>query len=171
MSKQKQIAFLKLYEPVHTKFEKFCRARVYGKMEYSDLMNETLLVAYEKFDAIKNKSAFLSFLCGVSIRILANDNRKMSESEKLDNLVVKDSNSNTDKDINVSMLYEALALLPAEQHEALILFEILGFSIKEIKSIQKVSESAVKQRLRRGRLRLTEILTFESKHKRGEVKL
>ncbi|MGK0286075.1 MAG: DNA-directed RNA polymerase specialized sigma24 family protein, partial [Salibacteraceae bacterium] len=32
------------------------------------------------------------------------------------------------------------------------------------------SESAVKQRLRRGRMRLKEILTFESEYKTTEVK-
>lgn len=170
MSKRKQIAFLKLYEPVHIKFEKFCRARVYGKMEYSDLMNETLLVAYEKFDSIKNKASFLSFLFGVSIRLLANDNRKMTENNELKESNVPDSNANTDKDANVSMLYEALALLPNDQQEGLILFEIVGFSIKEIMVIQNSTESAVKQRLRRGRIKLTEILTFESEYKRGEVK-
>jgi len=171
LSKEKQIAFLKLYEPIHAKFEKFCRARVYGRMEYSDLMNETLLVAYSKFDSIKNKTSLLSFLCGTAIKLLANDNRKLKPKQISDakQLIVIDTNANTDKDLNVSLLYKAMDFLPVEQKECLILFEILGFSIKEIIEIQNSSESAVKQRLRRGRLRLNEILTFESKHKRGEV--
>ena len=171
MSKKKQIAFLKLYEPIHAKFEKFCRARVYGRMEYSDLMNETLLVAYTKFDSIKIKTSLLSFLCGTAIKLLANDNRKLKPNNILDEnqLVIIDSNANTDKNVNIRLLYEALSFLPNDQKECLILFEILGFSIKEIMDIQVVSESAVKQRLRRGRIRLGEIVKFESKHKRGEV--
>ncbi len=140
-------------------------------MEYSDLMNETLLVAYSKFDSIKNKTSLLSFLCGTAIRLLANDNRKLKTKNLLDDkqLIVIDTNANADKDVNVSLLYKAMDFLPVEQKECLILFEILGFSIKEIVEIQNVSESAVKQRLRRGRQKLSEILTFESKHKRGEV--
>ena len=54
--KKKQEKFLQLYEPIHDRFERFCRARVYGKsceMEYSDLINETLLVAFEKTDTLK----------------------------------------------------------------------------------------------------------------------
>jgi DNA-directed RNA polymerase specialized sigma24 family protein len=59
-------------------------------------------------------------------------------------------------------LYEALAQLPHEQRESIILFEISGFSIQEITVIQNASESAVKQRLKRGREKLMEILTYES---------
>lgn len=173
MSKSKQIEFLKLYEPVHERFEKFCRARVYGEMEYSDLMNETLLIAFSKFNDLKSKTSFLSFLFGVSIRLLANQNRKSKGKERIDvnELVIPDLNANTDENADVTMLYEALSLLPSDQKESLILFEIVGYSIKEIMAVQNSSESAIKQRLRRGRLRLTEILTFESKHKRGEVKV
>ena len=172
MSKQKQIEFLSLYEEVHLKFEKFCRARVYGEMDYKDLMNETLLVAFEKFDAIENKASFLSFLFGTSIRILANNNRKKRESLVANELAynaVIDSNQDTEKNANIYMLYKALSLLPNDQKECLILFEINGFSIKEITKIQNTSESSVKQRLRRGRIKLKEILTFESEHKIGEV--
>jgi RNA polymerase sigma-70 factor (ECF subfamily) len=48
-NKQQQ-HFLKLYEPLHERFERFYRARVFGKMEYhylmNDLMNDTLLIAF-----------------------------------------------------------------------------------------------------------------------------
>ena len=67
------------------------------------------------------------------------------------------------------MLHKALAILPENQKECIILFEISGFSIKEIMAIQNVSESAVKQRLKRGRAKLVEILTFESDYKKMEV--
>ena len=62
-----------------------------------------------------------------------------------------------------------MSLLPEEQKEAVILFEISGFSIKEICEIQQAGESAVKQRLKRGRQKLTEILTFESEFKTGRA--
>ncbi|PIZ05301.1 MAG: RNA polymerase subunit sigma-24, partial [Flavobacteriales bacterium CG_4_10_14_0_8_um_filter_32_5] len=52
----------------------------------------------------------------------------------------------------------------------IVLFEITGFSIKEIMEIQNSSESAVKQRLKRGREKLVELLTFESDYKTKEVK-
>lgn len=170
--KAKQNHFLKLYEPVHDRFERFCRARVYGDMEYTDLMNETLLVAFQKMDSLKSEQAFLSFLIGISVRILANNNRKKKEETIIDgsNFDVQDVNAQTERDAEVHLLHKALALLTDEQKECLILFEISGFSIKEIMKIQDASESAIKQRLKRSRIRLTEILTFESNYYKEEVK-
>jgi RNA polymerase sigma factor (sigma-70 family) len=172
MSKTKQQQFLKLYEPIHDRFERFCRARVYGNMEFRDLMNETLLVAYQKMDTLKSTAAFLSFLIGISVRILSNNNKKKQEDSLIEQSTAfsyEDVNANTERDAETYLLHKALALLPEDQREALVLFEISGFSIKEVAVIQQASESAIKQRLKRGREKLTEILTFESSYKTGEV--
>lgn len=171
MSKTKQEQFLELYEPIHDRFERFCRARVYGDMDYRDLMNETLLVAFGKFESIRSSKSFLSFLFGISVRVIANNHRK-NKTERLNEnaLNYMDQNANTQLDVDVHFLHQALAQLNEEQRECLILFEISGFSIKEIMEIQAASESAVKQRLKRGRENLLELLTFESSIKSGEVR-
>jgi RNA polymerase sigma-70 factor (ECF subfamily) len=62
MTSKKQKHFLKLYQPVHARFEKFCRARAFGDMPYEDLINDSLLIAFKKMEEIKNEKAFLSFL-------------------------------------------------------------------------------------------------------------
>ena len=168
----KQREFLELYEPIHDRFERFCRARVYGNMEFRDLINETLLVAFEKFDTLKSEEAFLSFLFGISVRILSNNNQKKKERilNEADNVkFISDESSETHIDAEIHFLYKALAQLNEDQRECIILFEISGFSIKEITEIQNASESAVKQRLRRGRERLGQILTFESSYKTGTL--
>ncbi len=163
--KDKQDAFLKLYEPVHERFERFCRARVYNEMDYRDLMNDSLLVAYEKFDSLKSKEAFLSFLFSICVRVLGNYHQKKRTyriPEGSTHLETSDKTANPQAQADVHYLYEALALLPQEQRESIILFEISGFSIREITIIQNASESAVKQRLKRGREKLMEILTYEA---------
>lgn len=170
-NKAQQEKFLALYKPIHDRFERFCRARVFGNMEYQDLMNDTLLVAYQKLDSLKSEKAFLSFIIGISVRILANHHKKKKEdlTANLTDFDLPDSNANTERDIEVYLLYKALALLPDEQRECIVLFEITGFSIKEIMEIQHSSASAVKQRLKRGREKLVELLTFESDYKTQEV--
>lgn len=170
MSQKKQRQFLAMYEPVHDQFERFCRARVYGDMDFRDLINESLLTAYERFETLQSKDAFLSFLIGISVRLLANKHRKKKAIIGVDDDLLiswSDPSGNPEQAAEVYLLHKALAILSEEQREALILFEISGFSIKEVAGIQECSESAVKQRLRRGRARLTEILTFESAHKTG----
>jgi len=51
-------------------------------------------------------------------------------------------------------LAKALKTLPAEQREAVVLFEVEGFSLEEIAGMQGASVTAVKTRLHRGRQRL-----------------
>jgi RNA polymerase sigma-70 factor (ECF subfamily) len=172
MTKTKQALFLALYNPNHERFERFCRARVYGDMDYRDLINDTLLVAYDKFETLKSKDAFLSFLVGISIRIIGNHHQKKKtlRFNKADAiLAIPDKQVNPQEAADVHFLHVALAKLVEEQREAIILFEIAGFTIKEIVVIQNASESAVKQRLKRGREKLVEILTYESSLKMGEV--
>jgi len=167
--KSKQDVFLELYEPIHDRFERFCRARVYGTMEHSDLMNDTLLIAFKKMETLQSKDAFLSFLFGICVRVLSNHNQKIREERfsNDDNSSIMDQSQNTDLDTDIHYLYKSLGQLSDDQRESIILFEISGFSIKEIATIQNASEDAVKQRLKRGREKLTRIMTFESIRKTG----
>lgn len=160
MNDQKQRKFLSLYEPVHARFERFCRARAGGQMEYRDLMNESLLIAFQKFETIKSEKAFLSFLIGISIRLMANLSRKKHE---IAYTAVKSINnspceSRTDVQAEIYLLHQAMAKLPDNQKESIILYEITGYSVKEIAAMHSVSESAVKKRLERGRKKLLQLL-------------
>jgi RNA polymerase sigma-70 factor (ECF subfamily) len=160
MSNNKKKKFMVLYQPVHERFERFCKARAYGQMDFKDLMQETVVIAFEKLDEIKNTDAFLYFLFGTSTRILSNANRKIKEEEWEDSFENRASlEPNAQKKLEVEDLYKALGRLPDLQREGLILFEISGFSIKEIAAIQDSSEDAVKKRLSRGRQELTKLLT------------
>ncbi len=151
---------MSLYKPVHTHFERFCKARAYGEMDFKDLMQETIVVAFEKLDELKNKETFLHFLFGISVRILSNSNKKRREAQWSDSFEKRSSDfPDTDKKLEIEDLYKALGQLPEQQREALILFEISGFSIKEIAVIQESGEDAVKKRLSRGRQELAQIIT------------
>ena len=77
MAKSNQEQFLELYQPVHAQFERFCRARAFGDMPYQDLMNDTLLIGYQKMGHLKSDKAFLSYLIGIAIRVLSNAKRKL----------------------------------------------------------------------------------------------
>ncbi|MEM8523671.1 MAG: RNA polymerase sigma factor [Bacteroidota bacterium] len=162
MSKRKQDDFLELYKVVHNDFERFCRARAYHDMPYEDLMNETLFIAYQKLDQLEKRTSFLSFLIGISLRVLANSRRKKRaiatnfEEHHHQNYIVEQDDFTRFSD--VELLHFALSQLPKQQREAIILFEITGFSIREIMEIQSSGKSAVKQRLARGRKELAKIL-------------
>lgn len=163
---------MKLYEPVHANFEKFCKARVYGEMDFKDLMHDTLLIAYKKFDTLSSPKAFLSFLFGISIRVLANANKKQKAElwkNEEDSFKIHHQDDATDKNADIALLYEALRKLPENQRESIILYEIVGFSVKEIAELHQAGESAVKQRLARGRQQLINLLTEKDSVSQNKV--
>jgi RNA polymerase sigma-70 factor (ECF subfamily) len=172
MKDTKQNEFLALYEPIHDRFERFCRARVYGDLDFRDVINESLLIAYSKFESLTSPKSFLSFLFGIAVRVIGNQLQK-KKTERLNGneqyIEQKDHVSSPAEQADVHFLFQALAELVDEQREAIILFELSGFSIKEIAAVQNASEAAVKQRLKRGREKLTELLTYESTLKTGEI--
>lgn len=158
----KQSAFMELYEPIHDRFVRFCQVRLHNSEEVHDLVNETLLRAYENFEKLRNKDAFLYYLFGIATRILNSQYRKKKFWGAYDatkNAQIADPCWDPSQKADVHLLYKALDELPSRQREALILFEISGFSIKEIQQIQDSKASAVKARLVRGRKKLAEILS------------
>ena len=172
--KDKEKEFMALYTPVHANFERFCRARVYGDTDYKDLMHDTIVIGYEKFDSLTSPKAFLHFLFGICIRVLANTNKKqrllhLKDEDK--SQFIEDVSTRADRNDDVNALYGALAQLPEGQREALVLFEISGFSIAEIAILQEAGVSAIKQRLARGRQSLFKILSDDVYEKRKEVEI
>ena len=164
-----QQQFLDLYEPVHESFARFCHARAYGLMEPEDLISESVLCALEKFGTLKNNEAFLSFIFSIATNILHKKNRRLkfrADFHESEAFVIKDEGIDAATRLDVAILYDALNELPKAQKEAVILFEISGFSIKEVAEIQKIKLSAAKQRLKRGREGLAAI--FKSDQLKNE---
>ena len=162
MELTKQERFMQVYEPVHERFERFCKTRANAEFPFKDIMHDTLVVAFEKFDELKSKEAFLHFLFGTAVRILAN-HRKKKRPEYVDQLNAKyehvhNESSLIEKQFEINDLYACLKELDQVTSECIILFEISGFSIKEIMGIQNLSEATVKQRLSRGRKQLLSLM-------------
>ena len=159
MSQDKKL-FLILYKPVHQSFERFCKARSYGQMPFKDLMQETLLIAYTKFNQLQEPDKFLYYLFGIAIRILSNQRKKV-QYEALTEMDIAKAimQPAADRQAEIEQLYKALSLLPIEQREALTLFEIVGFSVKEIAGFQQKTEEAIRQQLSRGRKKMLSLLS------------
>ena len=149
-----QKEFLSLYESIHESFARFCHARAYSVMEAEDLIAESVLKALENFHKVKDKKAFLSFMFSIAKNIVNNKYRRLkfkgTYNEKYA-VTIPDEGMDVETKHDIEILYKMLNELPEKQKEAIILFEISGFSIKEVADIQKAKESAVKQRLKRGR--------------------
>jgi RNA polymerase sigma-70 factor (ECF subfamily) len=153
---QKQEKFLSLYKSVEDNIWRYCLFMTKNRDKAKDLLGETITIAYEGFDRIRDDITFLSWLFTIASRTFYRSmkyEKKFSGSE-----IVADSLFNTDLSpeilTDISLLYENLNKLPEVQKEAVILFNIEGMTRKEIALIQGANEETVKTRLASGRKRL-----------------
>jgi len=154
-------AFLNWYQPIHEGFVRFCNTRSFGVMETKDLVQESILATLEAYDRIENKEKLLSFMIGVACNIVRNKKRRFKfrgewNEQVMQELEAKTTNPEIAADIH--FLLKAMNQLPTQQKEAIELFEISGFSIKEISEIQESSQSATKTRISRARKALRKSL-------------
>ncbi len=169
---QKQKEFMRFYEPIHENFVRYCKARSYSVIPYEDLINESIVRAYENWSSLKDHSSLKYYLFGIAKNIVLNLIRKKKESS-LDNIGDPiDNGLNIEIELSIQFLYSQLEKLSDNKKEALILFEISGFSIKEIAKSQNSTEGAIKTLLSRARKELKELMLDEPKcTNRKEVEL
>ncbi|HSD87040.1 MAG TPA: RNA polymerase sigma factor [Kofleriaceae bacterium] len=146
---------MRLIEPIHGSALAFARGLCRSRADGDDLFQESLLRALDKLDDLREDGAFRFWLH----RVIVSVHRNRCRGAFWRRLVpIGDDNRATppidDAISGANRARVALASLPAEQREALVLFEIEGWKIDEIAAMHGISESAVKSRLARGRDRL-----------------
>lgn len=153
--------FTDLLKPHYDDGVNYCRALCSGssKAEAEDVMQQALLKAYENIDSLRDKASFKSWFFKIITRCFYNSVRKPfwsrfvslnSEEGKIAFQVFEDEFFEDNQ-----ILIAALSQISKEERVALLLFEIGGFSIIEITSIQNErSESTIKSRLSRARKKL-----------------
>lgn len=161
MIKEKQKAFMSAYQPHHEAFMRYCSALAYGKMDVEDLVQDVLVGAYEKFDKIEKKEKLLHYLIRAARNrsiSLWRKNHRITELKALHTDRLADKGVSPEVTLDIQFLYQKINQLPAKQRDALILFEICGFSMKEIAQIQNNSEGAIKTKISRARKKLREMM-------------
>jgi RNA polymerase sigma-70 factor (ECF subfamily) len=165
----KQKIFLELFEPVRDNLSRFCNAIAGNREDALDLASETILEAYKRFDSVRHPEAFVSFLFSIASRMNIKRKKRATRFSPLDPSEDRwqANEALPDTKLEVKMLYEALEKLPEKQKRTVVLFEINGFSLEEIKEIQGGTLSGVKSRLKRGREKLKELLSEKKPEKKS----
>jgi RNA polymerase sigma-70 factor (ECF subfamily) len=160
-ARDKQNRFMELLEPLQPQLERFILAMTRDRETARDVTGETLLIAYQRFDTLRQQQAFLSFLFTIATRVYRRrleQGRRHHEltEEHIDQLL--DRSTPPDIAADIAAVYQALGQLPEKQREAVYLFEVQGMSMKEIQEIQGGTLVGVKVRISRGRAKLAAIL-------------
>jgi len=151
------VNFEQLLKTCYDDAVRFARGLTGSKENGDDLLQEALVRAWRAFPRLKDQQRFKSWM----LKIISNTHRSMARTWWLRRIIrLEDA---PDIPFPEGLPYEekelvrlALRGVPQVQREALALFEVLGMSVAEVAEHQKVSQSAVKSRLARGRTRLRE---------------
>jgi RNA polymerase sigma-70 factor (ECF subfamily) len=158
----------RLIEPVHERALAFARCLCRSRADGDDLYQEALLRVLGKLDGLRDDGAFRSWLYRVIISVHRNRCRRAfwrrllplgdpaapDERDRAAAALDYRTGESPDASEAAARARAALAVLPAVQREAIVLFEIEGWQVDEIARLHGVSASAVKSRLARGRARL-----------------
>ena len=171
-ARRQRVLFETLLDPVWIKLSHFCHAVSVDRDTACDLMGETLLVAFQNFGKLRNRDAFTGFLFGIAFRVNRRWRAKGRREIRLDIEIVEMigmEDLSSERSLAAQELRVALEKLPEKQREAVILFDISGLTLEEVREVQSGTLSGVKSRIVRGRAELRQLLeepltTPKSKH-------
>jgi len=142
-------AFMEAINKCSNQLYKIGKTMMLSDEDVGDIIQETILVAYKKINTLKEPAYFKTWL----IRIFMNKcNYLKKQNSKI--IFIEDINSlNKEGELGATdlELREAINNLKNDNKEVIILFYIMGYSIKEISSILEVKEGTIKSRLCRAR--------------------
>lgn len=162
--------FIELLKPEYNDALKYCKALCSKRSpdDAEDVLQQSFLKALEYFDSLIDKKKFRSWLFTIITREFYNSIRSdfwkkflpvdaRDEETEFPHVFARQDEDGTGMLIN-----KALSAISKEERSAILLFEIGGFSIEEIKVIQKErSLSAVKSRLSRARKKMKDFIENE----------
>jgi RNA polymerase sigma-70 factor (ECF subfamily) len=144
---------------VHDDVQLFARRIARSNAEGDDVFQEAVLRAARKLGSLRDRSRFKSWMYSVVVSVHRSRARRsfwkrLVSREEAPDPVGDDGRGWATERASASRATRALATLEPAQREAIVLFELHGYSIEEIADIQSASISSVKSRLVRGRDRL-----------------
>ena len=130
-----------------------------------DLVQETMLRALTNIDSFQPGTNMPAWLFTILRNLFRSEYRKRRrEVEDTDGSYAESLKSNPEQNSRLEFeeMRKALAQLPADQREALILVGASGFSYEEAAGICGCAVGTIKSRVNRARTKLAELLAIDS---------
>lgn len=153
----------RLLAPHHERAVVTARRLSRDTLEGDDLYQEAVVRAFRKLDGLREEAKFRSWFYAVLLSLHRTRSRWSFRRRfvALDPLLAverepgaEDAGTSADAAMQLARIRQALATLPAEQRQAVVLHDLDGFTMEEIATMTDVTVSAVKSRTSRGRRRL-----------------
>lgn len=153
---------MQLYKPVQNRLSAYCRVVCGNEEKAFDLIQDTLATAFENFHTLLDPGSFQFFLIAIARNCHLKQTRRWKFFGKQSDIKpanIEVSSSSIEMQYDIELIHKCIEGLNSEQREAILLFHIMGFSIKEIAENNTITEAAVKNRLLRGRENLRKLLS------------
>jgi RNA polymerase sigma-70 factor, ECF subfamily len=163
--------FWQLVEDHRAGLWRFALGLTHSREDARDLVSETVLAAHRSFSKLRDHAAFQKSLMTIAIRLYRRQRwrgrifRDIAEAREIP------AGGNRESNYDLDLLMQTLGKLPERQREAILLFEISGLSIEEIRAIQGGTLSGVKARLKRGRESLRTLLVDDVSSRKPKTQI
>lgn len=170
--------FIELLRPEYSDALKYCKALCSKRSaeDAQDVLQQSFLKALENFDSLSDKSKFKSWFFKIITRefynLIRNDFWKkfLPVGNPKSNNEFPNVYSRQDENGIGILLRKALSVISNEERSAILLFEIGGFSIEEIRNIQnEKSLSSIKSRLSRARKKMKDFIEKEEENLNKQI--
>ena len=153
--------FLRLLAPFHAAAAMTARRLERSPHDGDDLFHDAVMRAFDKLPLLRDEASFRGWFYAVMLSVHRTRTRRgfWKRFRSLDRQCesgwdMADGSAASPDRAAAQRAATAVATLPAVQREAVVLFDIEGFSLQEVAEFQSASLSAVKTRLGRGREKL-----------------
>ncbi len=149
-------AFIQLIEENKTALYKVAKGYLSSEEDIADVMQDTILSAYEHIGGLKTASYFKTWITRILINRCTDVIRRQSRFVPME--YAKETEA-SEKDSNYEF-YELLKELPEDDRIIFLLYYGEGFNSREVAEILNLNENTVKSRLRRGRKKLEQAICY-----------
>lgn len=146
-------AFVELIEKYKVSFYKAAKSYLTNEEDIADVIQDTILSAYEHIGSLRSGGYFKTWLTRILInncKNLLKERQRYLASDWTEEVIPAPEGDRG--------FYELLEELPEEDRALFLLYYGEGFRIREIAEILEINENTVKSRLQRGRKKLEKIL-------------
>jgi RNA polymerase sigma-70 factor (ECF subfamily) len=153
----RQRRLMELIAPLHDRARATARRLCRSHADGDDLFHEALLRALDHLDELREPERFRAWFYAVLLSVHRARHRRSFWRRLLPLDEVGDepaTEAAADAVEGAQRMARALATLAPPEREAIVLFEVEGFTLDEVAALQKSSLPAVKSRLVRARARL-----------------
>ena len=161
LKEKNKVHFKVLYERYHGKVLNKCYSFLKNRNLSAELATDIMARAYEKLDTFKGNSSFSTWLYAITYNNCIDylrEKKKLhypewNSKQELPDIIDDEEVDESDK-ISYEFILELMEKLHTEEKALLLMKYQDDFSLKQISGSMRITESAVKMRLKRAKTRL-----------------